>query len=244
MKMKSNNAVLKEIFKELSKYFESCGWKLESLGKYSLSMCQAPRSDVKHSLMIFESPLISDLHSERVVGISCGVDVFFPEVEAVIKQIIHPISEDMGDVSVRLNLNALTPPENLFAKSLHLIPYQDEAFSKALTQFIKDFDVYLEPIRYRMENSDIFLDEDYYPEKINHWTWDLRRLAYFFLHAKSFERDRLVKKMSKKLEVFLENVDDSKNVFFEDLDVLNKKKWARSALEVKKFIDHSAMLRK
>lgn len=239
MKSVSRKSALAWVLKELANQFEGRGWQLLERPRTSLDMRLEPQSDVEHTLLVHEPFLADDLPYENVVGITCAVNVFFPELEALINQTLGRDAAKVGKLSTRLVLNQLVPQAKLFAGNVHLIALDVDDVAKAVGQFVGDFDEFLEPVRQRLSDSKVFLDEGFVPPRVDPWVWNIRRAAYYRLHGdastwKRFSiwlREQADRALGQKAE------DDVVGPFyFTDMNAVQRSAAMRGADEARQFI--------
>jgi hypothetical protein len=240
MKFASRKSALTWVLNELASQFERRGWQLLERPKTSLDMLRKPRPDVEHTLLVHEPFLAEDLPSANVVGLTCAVNVFFPELEAFINQTLGRDAARVGKLSARLPLNQLVPQANLFAGNVHFISLDVDEFAKAAGRFVGDFDEFLEPVRQRLADSSVFLDEGFIPPKVDPWAWNLRRAAYYRLHCDATTWVRFSLWLGSQADRMLGQQPANDAVspfFFADMNAVKRSAAMRGAEEVRQLIN-------
>jgi hypothetical protein len=232
----SRKQALSWVLKELASHFERQGWRLSERPTSLLKMTQEPSPDVQHTLLMHEPFRPSDLPSPDVIGLACAVNVYFPELEALIDGALR--RETPIKLSMRLALSQLVPAEHVFAGNVHLIRVGDDV-QQAVHALESDFATYLEPERRRLCMSSVFEDDEYQPPKIDSWAWRLRRAAYYLRHMDAVSRQALFVELNQQagtvLGVPAANDPAGPAVFF-DMAAVQRSIALRGAQELRQFL--------
>jgi hypothetical protein len=153
-------------------------------------MVSSPMENVEQALLISQPFRPQELPRQDAVGVSCTVNVYFAELEHLINGKLARNPAGMGRLSTTIRLSQLAPEEHLFARNVYVVPVAAGEFAGAVDQLLDDYDTYVEPVRQRLSHANVF-EDDYVPPKVDFWAWNLRRAAYFHVHATRERRDRL-----------------------------------------------------
>ena len=234
----SRKTSLSWVLRTLALHFELKGWSLAEKPTSLLKMTQAPSSDVLHTLLIHEPFRPSDLPAKDVIGLACAVNVYFPELEASIDQALDRQVATGGKISTHLVLSQLVPAEHVFAGNVHLIFINNDV-QRAVEPLESDFATYLEPARGRLSLSSVFQDEVYRPPKVDLWSWQLRRAAYYRCRMGTSEQRALFAELEKQaLDLLgLPAANESAQVsLFADMATVQKSAALRGAEELRRFL--------
>jgi DNA-binding ferritin-like protein len=162
-------------------------------------MVSSPTESAEQTLLISQPFRPQELPGQDVVGVSCAVNVYFAELEHLINAKLDRNPAGMGRVSTTIRLSQLAPEEHLFARNVYVLPVAAGEFPGAVDQLLDDYDTYVEPVRQRLSHANVFEDE-YLPPKVDFWSWNLRRAAYFHVHATRERRNRLFDALEETAE--------------------------------------------
>lgn len=231
MNAAARKAGLVQTLDALAKMFVAEGWQFTAKPQRSLRMVRTPEANVDHTLLISEVLSPGDLPSEDAVGLSCQVNVYFADLEKLINRALGNDENAMGKLSVVLPLSQLAPKEHFYAGNVHLISLDNQDIVAECHLLRSDFARWLEPVRKRLENQTVFDDEAFSPPYVAPLSWELRRLAYFFLQSSDQALHRHIKHLEGRVELALQ-AGSSEASF----DQLNMNGLKRTAGEISKLL--------
>jgi len=225
--------------KELATLFEQRGWQPVGRPKSLVEMVITVSAGVEHTLLIHEPFTPADLPNEDVIGLTCGVRIYFSELEAVINQAFGRDVNKVGKMSMSIHLCQLAPPDHCYAGNVHLINTTGNNVTQSLRQFVEDYDIYLEPVRLQLCSTSVFAEEECAVPKADFWGWNLRRAAYLHLHADSATKERYFAWLEGQVSAVLKNSNPQRMErprVFSDLREVQADSVRRGAEEARQFM--------
>jgi len=232
----SRKQALLWVLKELASHFERQGWHLFQKVTSSLMMTQEPGSGIQHILLVHAPFRPNDLPSPDVVGLSCAINVYFPELEKLIDEALH--RDWSNRLSMRLPLSQLVPAEHLYAGNVHLIHVGADV-QQAVQVFVSDFAAYLEPERRRLCMTSVFEEDGYQPRAVSPWSWRLRRAAYYARYMDAARRQALFAELNQQADAVLgmtASNDQTYSKIFTNIATLQRESILHGANELRRFL--------
>lgn len=237
MRANSHRARLTRTLKRVADRFAQTGWQESKAPKSMLKMVMTPAASVTHTLLIDE-PLTSDeLPNEHALGLACGVNVYFEELERVINEALKRDVGRMGRLSASLYLCQLAPRGACYKHTVYMVAHGSD--EPSLEKFFDCYETYLEPLRLRLENVAVFADETYVPPKVSTWSWNMRRAAYYHLYGDSRTKQRFFSRLETEADALLRAAEEGKverSFVFSDPHELMAESNRRGAEEVRQLI--------
>lgn len=230
----ARKAGLIQTFDALGKMFGAEGWQFTVKPQRSLRMVRTPEAGIDHTLLISEVLAPGDLPNEDVVGLSCQVNVYFANLEKIINRALGNDENAMGKLSVVLPLSQLAPKEHFYAGNVHLISVSARDITAECHLLREDFARWLEPVRKCLENQTVFDDANYSPPYVAPLSWELRRLAYYYLRKSDHALNKHITQLEGRVAHALQSGSSDASMF----DRLNMNGLKRTAEEISKLIQY------